>query len=49
MIEIFLILLGITYLLSNVAFKLPKHLSAIEEKIEKLEKVLNEINRKLDK
>jgi len=39
---------GIIYFIFNLAVKLPKRLKQSEEKIEKIEKVLEEINKKLD-
>jgi len=40
--------IGIIYFIFNLAVKLPKRLKQSEEKIEKIEKVLEEINKKLD-
>jgi len=38
----------IIYFIFNLAVKLPKRLKKSEEKIESIEKVLEEINKKLD-
>jgi len=40
--------IGIIYFIFNLAVKLPKRLKRNEEKIERIEKVLEEINKKLD-
>jgi len=40
--------IGIIYFIFNLAAKLPKRLKRNEEKIERIEKVLEEINKKLD-
>jgi len=40
--------IGIIYFIFNLAVKLPKRLKKSEEKIERIENILEEINKKLD-
>ena len=40
--------IGIIYFIFNLFIKLPKGLKRNEEKIERIESILEEINRKLD-
>lgn len=40
--------IGIIYFIFNFAIKLPKRMKKSEERIEKIESILEEINRKLD-
>lgn len=55
MVEIFLVLLGVGYLIYRVAFEIPKQIKATEEKVDilklhlqEIKLTLNEISKKLD-
>lgn len=42
------LIIGIIYLVFYLVFKLPKHMKAKEQKIDRIEKTMNEINKKLE-